>query len=414
MYALPVSPVIQEEPGTGLVDQVKTLPPKLNLGGSILLDILRFGAASTVLLSHFSNPTISLNLPDLATAGHLAVAVFFVLSGFVIRYVTLSRPIGATEYVIDRASRIYSVALPALLITVLCEVVARHYPRYHVLIAPFPWHSVPFQVVANLLFQAQDWGYEIRPLSNAPFWSLSFECFYYAFYGLFFYRVRHRVPLCLLLFLLAGPSIVLMFPVWLLGCFAFDTYHKLSTSRLGIFISSITFALVLLVLFSARVGIHQFLLSVDEWHRTAWLTRLLLQVPHHEIVFANGIVPWLVSASPSFLVVGFATAVSLTWALLIISRFKERRAGPITKWIRFVADSTFALYLLHLPFLLTIECILGKPVRGWRLQTAILIFIVFACVVLAVPMDALKRHMRSQMQRLRLYPLQFVNGESKL
>ena len=82
---------------------------KLSRGGSILLDVLRFGAACTVLLSHFGLAGLSVGFPDYTVAGHLAVAVFFVLSGFVIRYVTLTREASAKEYLIDRASRIYSV-----------------------------------------------------------------------------------------------------------------------------------------------------------------------------------------------------------------------------------------------------------------------------------------------------------------
>jgi len=61
-----------------------------------------------VLMSHFCRPDISSGLPDLAAAGHLAVSVFFVLSGFVIHYVSLSRESTVKQYFIDRPSRIYS------------------------------------------------------------------------------------------------------------------------------------------------------------------------------------------------------------------------------------------------------------------------------------------------------------------
>ena len=217
--------------------------------------MLRFGAACTVLLSHLGHPGISVGFPNLAAAGHLAVAVFFVLSGFVIRYVTLTREASAREYLIDRTSRIYSVVVPALAMTVLCELAAwRMCPPYYALLRqPFHWREVPFQIGVNLVFQAQNWGYATSPLSNGPFWSLSFECMYYAVYGLFFYRLPSRVLLCFLLFLIGGPSIALMFPVWLLGCLAFDAYEKLSTSRIGVAVSSAIFASMVCSLFAARV-----------------------------------------------------------------------------------------------------------------------------------------------------------------
>jgi peptidoglycan/LPS O-acetylase OafA/YrhL len=379
---------------------------KLSLGGSILLDVLRFGAACTVLLSHFGHAGFSAGFPDYTVAGHLAVAVFFVLSGFVIRYVTLTREASAQEYVIDRSSRIYSVVVPALVITVLCEIAARNIYRGDntLLSAPFPWHALPFQIGANLIFQAQDWGYEINPLSNDVFWSLSFECLYYAIYGLLFYRVRGRWPLCFLLLLIAGPSIALMFPVWLLGCLAFDTYRKFRKSRIGIYGSSLVFAGMLGVLFAARVPIREFAMATDEAHRTSWLSRLLLQLPHHEIAFTHGRVPWLARASTSFVGVGLVTAVFITWALLLLEGLNLGVSAQIAGWIRFVADSTFALYLLHLPLLILIVSALGKPVHGWWLSTLVLGLIILICVGLALPMDALKRNLRRRMEQLRMPP----------
>jgi peptidoglycan/LPS O-acetylase OafA/YrhL len=379
---------------------------KLSLGGSILLDVLRFGAACTVLLSHVGHAGFSVGFPDYTVAGHLAVAVFFVLSGFVIRYVTLTREASAKEYLIDRSSRIYSVVIPALVITVLCEIAARSiYPRDNPpLSAPFSWHALPFQLGANLIFQAQDWGYEINPLSNDVFWSLSFECLYYAIYGLLFYRVRGRWPLCFLLLLIAGPSIALMFPVWLLGCLAFDTYRKFRKSRIGIYGSSFIFAGVLCVLFAARAPIRDFATATDEAHRTSWLSRLLLQLPHHEIVFTHGRVPWLARASTSFVGVGLVTAVFITWALLLLEGLNLHVPSQIAGWIRFVADSTFALYLLHLPLLILIVSALGKPIHGWWLSTLVVGLIILSCVGLALPMDALKRNLRLRMEQFARNP----------
>jgi peptidoglycan/LPS O-acetylase OafA/YrhL len=375
---------------------------KLCRSGSILLDLVRFGAACTVLLSHFGHAGISVGFPDYTAAGHLAVAVFFVLSGFVIRFVTVTREASAKEYLIDRVSRIYSVVIPALAITVLCEIAAGSLSRDGALVsAALPWRQLPLQLGANLTFQAQDWGYEINPLSNDVFWSLSFECLYYAIYGLLFYRVQGRQPLCFLLLLLAGPSIALMFPVWLIGCLTFDMYQRFRKSRIGVYVSSFVFAGILCVLFTARAQIRNFAAVTDEAHRTAWLSRLLVQLPHHELVFASGRVPWLARASASFVGVGLITAVFMTWALLLLERLNLEVSARIARWIRFVADSTFALYLLHLPLLILIVSVLGKPIHGWWLSVLTLGLIIFACVGLALPMDAFKRKLRLGMEQLR-------------
>jgi peptidoglycan/LPS O-acetylase OafA/YrhL len=397
-------------PLTGSLEQLSLAPLEnggesvrnrsLTYGGSALLDVLRFGAACTVLLSHFGHAGLSVGFPDYTAAGHLAVAVFFVLSGFVIRYVTQSRETTISKFFVDRASRIYSVAGPALVITVVCEFAAWNIRRPAVTPEPFPWHDVPLQIGANLLFQAQDWGYEINPLHNDAFWSLSFECLYYLVYGLLFFRVRGRLPLCLLLLLVAGPSIVLMFPVWLLGCLAFDTYQRLRTSRFGVYLSLFALAAMLSVLFAARVPLRNFAISTNEAHRTAWLSDLLLKVPHHHLVFANGSVPWLSRASTSFVGVGIVTAVFITCALLLLDSPRLQIPTAVGRWIRILADSTFALYLLHLPFLILIVTAMGTPIHGWWLSSLVLSLIILSCVGLTFPLDAFKRYLRLRMALL--------------
>lgn len=377
---------------------------KLSRGGSILLDILRFGAACTVLLSHFGHPGVSIGFPDLTAAGHLAVAVFFVLSGFVIRYVTLSREASAVEYLIDRSSRIYSVVVPALAITLLCEFAAwKVYPGHYALLRlPFQWRDVPLQIGANLVFQAENWGYATYPLSNGPFWSLSFECLYYAVYGLMFYRIRHRLLLCFLLLIIGGPATALMFPVWLLGCLAFDAYQKLRTSRNGVAVSSVVFAATAYFLLAARVEIRGFLVATDDAHRVAWLLHVLPRVPQREFLYVDGQIPWLTHASASFFVVGLATAAFALWALVSLDTLRAEIPAPLARWVRLLADSTFPLYLLHVPILMIVVCVLGKPIQGWGLSTLVLALVILSCVALAIPLDTFKRTLRLRMERIRI------------
>ena len=85
---------------------------------SLYLDVLRFGAAFTVFLAHYSVQRISGGFfwPSFAY-GHTAVLVFFVLSGFVIAWVTETRERGLEDYVLSRAARLYSVIIPAFIIT---------------------------------------------------------------------------------------------------------------------------------------------------------------------------------------------------------------------------------------------------------------------------------------------------------
>jgi hypothetical protein len=59
---------------------------------SLYLDVLRFSAAILVLLSH-SATFLDIYLPVLSDFGSEAVAVFFVLSGYVISYVVAKKKI---------------------------------------------------------------------------------------------------------------------------------------------------------------------------------------------------------------------------------------------------------------------------------------------------------------------------------
>ena len=61
-------------------------------------------------------------------SGHLAtlaVGVFFVLSGFVIGYAVHEREKDARSYFVGRAARVYSVAVPALVLTLMSELAWR-------------------------------------------------------------------------------------------------------------------------------------------------------------------------------------------------------------------------------------------------------------------------------------------------
>ena len=53
--------------------------------------------------------------------GNDAVMVFFVLSGFVIAYVANSKEKTIESYFISRFARLYSVVLPALILTIIFD-----------------------------------------------------------------------------------------------------------------------------------------------------------------------------------------------------------------------------------------------------------------------------------------------------
>jgi peptidoglycan/LPS O-acetylase OafA/YrhL len=150
---------------------------------SIYLDAIRFCAAMAVFLTHLSLST-TLPVGIAGRFGHDAVVLFFVLSGYVIAHTVDRRDHDPKSYAINRLARLWSVVLPALLLTVCLDSIGTRIApdHYHALGTPADFAILP--VVMNALFLNQLWFLNISPWSNTPFWSLGFEFWYYVFYAL--------------------------------------------------------------------------------------------------------------------------------------------------------------------------------------------------------------------------------------
>jgi peptidoglycan/LPS O-acetylase OafA/YrhL len=92
---------------------------------SLYLDVLRFAAAFTVFLSHYAAGRHSGGLfRQVGPYGRVAVLVFFVLSGFVIAFVSETRERTLEECCLSRFARLYSVILPAFIATAALDGLA--------------------------------------------------------------------------------------------------------------------------------------------------------------------------------------------------------------------------------------------------------------------------------------------------
>jgi peptidoglycan/LPS O-acetylase OafA/YrhL len=377
-------------------------PIQLSQSSSLLLDIIRFSAALVVLKSHLSMDH------RWALLAHAAVCVFFALSGFIIRFITVTRITAARidsplDYSIDRVSRIYSVALPAILFTALCILLAHAInPAAFAHLSDFMgWGRTAMQFAMNLTWTAQCWGYNIFPPDNAPFWSLSYECIYYAVYALIFYRARHCGLWVVLLLILAGPSIAFLYPVWLIGAGTCDLYLRLRNRPNAVLLSAAALAVLLSVLALARNPLLAFLRWSDVNHRSAWLTHLVLQhfaFPPH-LLNSENFIPWLIEASPSYYFVALVTSAAILFGMLALDRYHPSLPPAVTRGSRLIADSTFALYLFHAPLVMLVAVIVGHDIRNSR-EAAILMFAIpLAVIPLAMALDHLKRWMRTRLYR---------------
>ncbi len=368
---------------------------------SVLLDVLRFGAAVAVALSHMPLHFVEAGPIISERAGNQAVCVFFVLSGFVIRYVTVARVTTGRAYWVDRASRMYSVVAPMLLLTVATEAVAMWAAPgvYRALAVPFRWTEVPVQVAQNLFFTVGWWGWGATPLSNGPFWSLSFECVYYALYGLACFAGRARWWAVPLLLLAAGPSIALLFPIWLLGAGLYEGYKRLHRTRGGVWIAGACLLLYAAVLGLLRAPLRRLLEATDVAGRAALLTRAVAASPWGRGAFHGTTLHWLDRFSVSYFLTGSVLALGLLTALLGLDRWVPPTPARVAQWVRLVADSTFTLYLLHVPFFLLVVCLHGAPLRGWDGGSVMLGAAIAVSVGLAMSFDRLKVSMRRGMRK---------------
>lgn len=95
---------------------------------SCYLDGMRLLAAMLVYLSHANASWLTGNLPVLwriSNLGNEAVMMFFVLSGFVIAFVTDKKEHTAREYLLSRFARLYSVAIPAIVLAFVSDSIGQ-------------------------------------------------------------------------------------------------------------------------------------------------------------------------------------------------------------------------------------------------------------------------------------------------
>lgn len=282
-------------------------------GLSAYLDLLRIAAAGAVFIEHLSYGKISGGfLWRLGAYGHSAVITFFVLSGFVIAFAADQKEKTLLDFSVARFARLYSVVIPALLLTLICDFIGTHHnpAAYYATDRGDPVTALGF----GALFLTQSWQ-KISLLSNRAFWSLPYEFWYYQiFAAALFLGGWLRIAAISAACLIAGPAILLLFPIWLMGAYA---YRFSKTAKLT-------------------------------YPNVVWCCSGLLALA---AIMNNA--P-MTLASP-FLPAAYSTLDYLIGALLAINIMAASQLDfPIGKWkqpISYFAGMTFALYLFHLPLL---------------------------------------------------------------
>lgn len=300
----------------------------MNPSFSRYLDLLRILAAMTVFLSHAGHGhLVGGALWRFTYWGHEAVILFFVLSGYVISHVASSRETDIAVYAVARLSRLYSVILPVMLITWACDQVGQSlfshaYTSTGLVDARMPeWAGYGLSIT----MLNQSWGWNTHFGSNAAFWSIPFEFWYYALFGSFFFlNGLQKWIATLFIGLIAGPRILAMLPIWLLGVLAQQRNERSPPFPMAVSGAlSLSTALLLLAM-----------LQWDVTHKGQWhLGPIQINNWWWDLIFG------LLSAIHIRAVHGLLTNLHLHWPDWSIAALKR------------LAGSTLALYLLHLPLL---------------------------------------------------------------
>lgn len=216
---------------------------------SVLLDLIRALAALLVLVEHWRNlffidyPQIQAHRAVFApvylltSAGHQAVVIFFVLSGYLISgsvFRTLDRNNWSWQtYLVHRLLRLWIVLIPGLLLCALWDAIGIHSHLAPILYSGGAGNHMVTNVLAThtpkIFFQNLAFLQMIlSPTfgSDGALWSLSYEFWYYILFPLGLLTVLSKTrlwtrllcgPLFAIVAWFVGWPILSSFPIWLLG-----------------------------------------------------------------------------------------------------------------------------------------------------------------------------------------------------
>ncbi|GAC1572070.1 MAG: acyltransferase [Novosphingobium sp.] len=321
----------------------------MSRGLSLYLDFLRLIAAVEVFVFHLAGFGFTgLHRAPWNAYGHEAVTIFFVLSGFVIRHAVQVGDPTIAAFATSRLTRVYSVAVPCLLLTFGFDLIGhRIAPQFYEGLTPSGPAWLRLAIGGAMLNEA--WV-SVQMLSNTPYWSISYEFWYYVlFAALFYLKGRPRFLATLAAAIIAGPRILLLFPIWLMGWLA---YVERKCDKMPVWLSIALFVqpIVMIVVYEglhlSEFGQHvlEALIGHDSWRNgLAW----------SRYVISDSIL----GASIALHLVGAKQLGPALWAVL------ARGQRPI----RFLASRSFTLYLLHQPALLVVAaCLSAVPLGPWR------------------------------------------------
>lgn len=290
---------------------------------SFALDLLRVFAAELVCVFHAIAffKVDWLRNPHLPPMQNFGVCVFFVLSGFLIAHTLVKKSedpgYGFPDYLIDRVARIYSGWVPALIFVAVVDFLLVKAGVYGA------GRDRSFHAFLGNLFMLQQYsGAFARYLSvgifgsGGPFWSLSIEFHIYLLVGAAFFMLR-------------GAKAWLLLPVALV----FGQLPATNLTGTSLFVLWLAGFAIAFILANYAANVSAAVWLIVGALSTGWLCFRLF--PNHD-PFDPALYPWLAISFAAFIALAMRTRFTIganrVW---------------LTRVVRFMADYSFSLYLIH-------------------------------------------------------------------
>jgi len=295
---------------------------------SVILDLIRVILIQLVLFGHLNGYFHLVNWlspPAFPFIQNIAVSGFFLLSGFLISY-SLSQKTGKKaysfkEYFLDRLVRIYIVFIPALLFTIVIDLIHLYFNHgVYRFINAFNLKTFFTNLFMLLYFPSIPFG------SNRPFWVLGLLWWLYLAYGWWWFNRRfwHPRPIFFISILLAFSIIPLV-----------SLFHGRGQGL----------ALIWLL------GVAVFYLLKSPFFTSV---KLRLSPLLSVIFFCFSIICIFFTKNEFGLPFGILLALSFLSFLNSLQSYQQTIALPLKKVFRIFSGYSFTLYLTHYPIIVFI------------------------------------------------------------
>lgn len=340
---------------------------------SAYLDLMRVICAVLVVLSHLGHGhLVGGYLWPFTAVGSEAVMAFFVLSGFVIALVTDKREQTVAVYAAARLARLYSVIIPAMLLTLVLDAAghridAESYTVSHT----SPSISPVAEYVLSATMLNQSWNIKQHFGSNGAYWSIPFEFWYYFIFGaVMLLKGWPRVIFTAVGVVLAGSKILALLPVWLLGVAAYHLLQRREPGRVGLMASLGSLILLALMLWT----------DVTSLGKATFL----------------GITP---NSLPWQYLVGLCFAIHI-YGATDIARWLTKPFVLFAKPLALFSGSTLALYLFHLPIIGVVNAVAAAMGRSVYTTVAMIVLPFVVALTLGYWCELQKKPLRALLLKL--------------